>query len=67
MGLTGEAAEAYAKGVVRADFEEPGDEDVLRKILTDFGAKNVESSEHLVRKHMDELLVTAAEQVSEET
>ena len=63
MGVTGEAAEAYAKEVVRADFEEPGDDDVLRKVLGDLKAKSVESSEHSVRKHMDDLLATAADQI----
>ncbi len=65
MGIAGEAAEAYAKEVVRADFEEPGDDDVLRKVLTDFGAKNVDSSKDQIRKQMDDLLTTAAEQVGE--
>ena len=67
MGLTGEAAEAYAKEVVRADFEEPGDDDVVRKVLSDFGAKNVDASEHIVRKHMEELLTTAAGQIGGES
>ena len=39
MGLSGEAAEAYAKEVVRSDFEEAGEEDVFRKIRGDFDAK----------------------------
>ena len=38
LGKTGEAAEAYAKEVVAADFEEAGDGDVLRKLKTDFDA-----------------------------
>ncbi len=65
LGIAGEAAEAYAKEVVRADFEEPGDDDVLRKVLADFGAKNVDSSKDQIRKQMDDLLTTAAEQVGE--
>ncbi len=56
-------AEAYAKEVVRADFEEPGDNDVVRKVLGDFAAKNVDVSEHTLRKHMDELLAEAARQI----
>ncbi len=35
MGLAGEAAAAYAKEVVKADFDEPGDEDVFRKVFGD--------------------------------
>ena len=45
MGLDDDAAAAYARDVVRADFEEPGDDDVLRKVLADLVAKSVESSE----------------------
>src|SRR3569623_27404 len=41
LGLTGAEAEAYAKSVVMADFEEPGDQDVFRKIRADFDAKKV--------------------------
>lgn len=67
MGLSGEAAEAYAKEVVRADFEEPGDDDVVRKVLGDLSAKSVDVSEHILRKHMEELLETAAGQISEES
>ena len=46
FGLTGAAAEAYAKEVVMADFEEAGDNDVFRKIRKDFDAKNVAQSDH---------------------
>ena len=56
MGLTGADAEAYAKSVVRADFEEAGDEDVFRKIRNDFDAKKVAQSDHQIRRTMDELL-----------
>ncbi len=38
LGLTGEAAETYAKSVVAADFEEAGDEDVIRKLVADLAA-----------------------------
>ncbi|WP_417671739.1 DUF1476 domain-containing protein [Roseibium sp.] len=63
LGLSGDAAEDYAKEVVRADFEEPGDEDVFRKIRGDFDAKNVEQSDHQIRRTMDELMHTAVEQI----
>ena len=66
MGLSGDAAETYGKDVVKADFDEPGDDDVLRKVLGDLQAKGVDASEHLVRKHMDELMATAVEQVNAE-
>jgi hypothetical protein len=63
LGLTGDAAAAYAKDVVAADFEEAGDEDVVRKVMADFKAKNVDQSEHQVRRTMDELMGTAIDQI----
>ena len=36
MGLSAESAEQYAAAVVRSDFEQPGDEDVFRKVAGDF-------------------------------
>ncbi|PVB59953.1 DUF1476 domain-containing protein [Labrenzia sp. 011] len=65
LGHEGEKAEDYAKEVVRADFEEPGDEDVFRKIRADFDAKNVDQSDHQIRRTMDELMHTAIAQVQE--
>ncbi|MEM8665521.1 MAG: DUF1476 domain-containing protein [Pseudomonadota bacterium] len=65
LGHTGDAAEAYARAVVRADFEEPGDEDVFRKIRADFDAANVPVDDAELRGKMRELLVMAAEQVQE--
>ncbi len=64
MGLSGDAADSYAKDVVKSDFEEPGDDDVLQKVLGDLQAKGIATSEHIVRKHMDELMPVAAEQIS---
>ena len=46
-----------------SDFEEPGDDDVLRKVLADLQGKGVETSGHLLRKHMDELMDVAIEQL----
>ncbi|MEK9661239.1 MAG: DUF1476 domain-containing protein [Alphaproteobacteria bacterium] len=66
MGISGAEADAYAMEVVKADFEEAGDDDVLRKVLGDLQAKGVDASEHIVRKHMDDLLDTAVQQVSAE-
>ena len=60
LGLSGAEAEAYAKSMVVADFEEAGDEDVFRKVRADFDAKKVEQSDHQIRRHMDELLAVAA-------
>ena len=63
MGLAGAEAEAYAKSVVVADFEEAGDDDVFRKIRKDLDAKGVEQSDHQIRRTMDELMQTAIEQI----
>ena len=63
LGLSGAAADAYAKEVVAADFEEAGDNDVVRKVLADFQAKNVSQSDHQVRRTMDELMAEAIAQI----
>lgn len=61
LGISGEAATAYAKEVVAADFEEAGD--VLRKVIADFAAKNVAVTEQGIRGKMNELLAVAAAEV----
>ncbi|MGQ3674323.1 DUF1476 domain-containing protein [Xanthobacter sp. TB0139] len=63
LGLSGDAADAYAKEVVFSDLEEAGDEDVFRKIRGDFDAKGIEQSDHQIRRTMDELLAAAAQEV----
>ena len=63
LGITGDAAAAYAKEVVAADFEEAGDNDVLHKVLKDLTAKGQAVTERDVRAKMDELLAVAAAQV----
>jgi hypothetical protein len=66
LGLTGGEAEAYAKAVVAADFEEAGDDDVFRKVRKDFDAKGVAQSDHQIRRTMDELLGKAIQQLQAE-
>ncbi|MBL4907115.1 MAG: DUF1476 domain-containing protein [Sneathiella sp.] len=66
MGLSGDAVESYAKEVVIADLEEKGDEDVFRKVRKDLDSKNIEMSDHRIRRQMEELLVTARDQVHSE-
>jgi len=63
MGLTGAEAETYARQVVEADLEEPGPEDVIRKIKADFEANDIEKSDHQIRRQLEECLVEAREQV----
>lgn len=67
MNLSGSEADAYAKTVVMADLEEPGDEDVFRKVRGDFDAKGVDRSDARIREHMAELLAIAREQIMRET
>ena len=66
MGISGADADAYAKTVVAADFEEAGDDDVFRKVRKDFDEKKVEQSDHQIRRTMDELMVTAMQQIEAE-
>ena len=63
LGLSGADAEAYAKAVVMADFEEAGDHDVFGKIRKDFDAKGVAQSDHQIRRIMDELMEKAVAEI----
>ena len=63
LGISGDAANAYAKEVVASDFEEAGDTDVVRKVLGDLTAKGVTVTEPQLRVKMDELMATAVAQV----
>jgi hypothetical protein len=63
LGLTGAEAEAYAKEVVTADFEESGDADVFRKIRADFDAKGVTQSDHQIRRTMNDFMEQAIAQI----
>ena len=63
LGISGPAAEAYAKEVIAADFEEPGDNDVFHKIRKDFDAKKVAQTDQQIRKVMDDLMETAIAQI----
>lgn len=66
MGMTGADADAYARSVIKADLAEPGDEDVFRKIRTDFDAKGVTHSDHQIRRMMEELMAEAVRQIEDE-
>ena len=59
MGLNGADADAYAKEVVMADFEEAGDEDVFRKVRKDFDAKGVKQTDQQIRTTMTSLMAEA--------
>ncbi len=64
LGKSAADADAYAKEVVASDFEEAGDEDVFRKIRKDFDAAGIDQSDHQIRRTMDELMATAADQIA---
>ena len=63
MGLAGADLEAYAKSVVMADFEKPGDDDVLQKVAAALKAKGLSVGDGVVRAEMEKLLGTAKEQI----
>jgi hypothetical protein len=63
LGLQGEAAQAYAQEVIKADLQEPGEEDVFRKLRADFDKAGVALSDHQIRREMEERLNEAIEQV----
>ncbi|MDJ0609950.1 MAG: DUF1476 domain-containing protein [Kiloniellales bacterium] len=66
LGKSDAEADAYAKEVVASDFEEPGDADLVRKVMADLEAAGADLSEHRLRKKMEELLVEAKEQIMNE-
>jgi hypothetical protein len=63
LGLGGTEADAYAKDVVMADFEEAGDDDVFRKIRADFDGKGLKLSDGEIRSQMVELMAQAIAEV----
>ena len=63
LGLSGEAANDYAKTVVAADFEEAGDSDVVRKVMGDLARQGIAITEQELRMKMDELMAQAIAQV----
>ena len=63
LGKSGAEAEAYAKSVVVADFEEAGDEDVVRKVKNDFALAGVSITDTEIRTVMTELLIKAADDI----
>lgn len=66
LGLEGDDVAAYAKDVVASDLDEPGPDDVVRKVMADLEAKAVDFSEHRLRHRMDELMAEAKQQIMNE-
>ena len=67
MNLSEAETASYAKDVVRADFEEAGDEDVIRKVLGDLTAAGVECSDTAIREALGHKEVEARRQIIEAT
>ncbi len=66
LGLTPAEADAYAKEVIAADFEEVGEEDVFRKLAGDLAAKGIDVSDHEIRRAMEDKMVEARRQFIQE-
>jgi len=65
MGLTAEEADAYGKAVIQADFEEAGDEDVVRKLLGDLTSAGVDIDEAHIREALNHKTIEARRQLLE--
>ncbi len=66
MGLSDAEADAYAKDVIRADFEEAGDEDVIRKVLGDLTAAGIDTDETKIREALAHKEAEARRQIMEQ-
>lgn len=67
LGMTESETDPYAKQVVMSDLDEPGDDDVLRKVMKDIADRGAKISEDDVRGKLDELFVVAAEEITSES
>jgi hypothetical protein len=66
LGKSGVDADAYAKEVIRADFQQPGDEDLVAKLRQDFQAAGVAQTDDQIRAAMTELMASAIIQIEQE-
>lgn len=66
MGKKGSDADAYAHGIIDAEFQQGGDEAVFAKLKTDLGAAGIPRSDHQIRRTMEEMLEKAVEQIRTE-
>ena len=66
FNLDDDKAQAYAKEVVLSDFEEPGDDDVVRKVLKDFAGHGIDMDETRLRRQMASLMDEAVRQIEAE-
>ncbi len=66
LRLSGDAAESYAKDVVMADFDAPGDDDVFDKVRPDLEEKSVEIDDDILKKHLEDFRGKALQQIKQE-
>ena len=66
LGKTGEEATAYAKDLVMADFESPGDHDIFAKVEADLAAGSIEISHHRLERHLQQFRELALQQIKSE-
>jgi hypothetical protein len=66
LGLSGDAADSYAKDVVMADFEAPGDDDVFDKVRPDLAGKSIQIDDEVLKKHLLECRDKALQQIKAE-
>lgn len=66
LGISGADADAYAKEVIRADFQKPGDEDLVAKLRADFDAKGVDQTDDQIRATIIEMMAQAVAQIEAE-
>ena len=66
LGKIGADAEAYAKSMVAEDMSQPGDADIVAKVIADLKVKGIEMSEHRVRKELEGFAAQAREQLMKE-
>ena len=63
LGLTGQAAESYAAGIVTVDLDKPDSDRVFRQLRKDFDEKGVEQSDHQIRRTMEEAMEKAVAEI----
>ncbi len=66
LGLSGDAADAYAKDVVMADFDAPGDDDVFDKIRPDLAEKSIDIDDDILKKNLEDCRDKALQQIKAE-
>ncbi len=66
LGRSGESAESYAREVIEADFERPGDDDVVEKVMADIRDADLDIDEHKVRARLTAFAREAEDQVRSE-